>query len=106
MKKQKNICRMIFFMALTSFSFFSLSAQTQGLVFEPNRPVGEAQGIYPGRVVMARDARIAKWDGTTGRWWDEGNIDQVALDRLYDKSICELAGTKDSKSAWKRIFKY
>lgn len=89
---------------VSSFSFL-IYAQ-EGLAFEPNRPVGEPKGIYPGRVVMARDAGIAKWDGQTGHWWDEGNIDQAALDRLYDNSVCKLAGTKDPESAWKKIFKY
>lgn len=78
----------------------------QGLVCEPNRPMGEAKGIFPGRVVMARDPEIARWNGRDGHWWDDGNIDLKALERLYEKSICNVAGTKDAKAAWRKIFRY
>lgn len=82
------------------------SAFAQGLSYVPNQPIGEGKGIFPGRVVWAMDPEVTKWDGRTGRWWDEGNIDQAMLENMYEKSICALAGTKDIKKAWEKIFKY
>lgn len=69
-------------------SFFALllgaSAFAQGLSVTPNQPVGEGKGIFPGRVVWAMDSGVSKWDDTTGRWWDDGNIDQAILENMYE----------------------
>lgn len=81
-------------------------AQAQSLNFQPNEPIGEAKGIFPGRVTWVRDAGVALWNGKDGRWWDEGNIDQSRLEAMYDKSLCALTGQKDVKKAWKEIFRY
>lgn len=81
-------------------------AQAPQLHFESNKPIGEAKGIYPGRVTWIRDAAVARWNGKDGRWWDEGNIDQERLNTMYDKSLCALAGAKSPQKAWNKIFKY
>ena len=36
-----------------------------------NNPMGEGQGIFPGRVVWVQDFAATKWDGQTGNWWEE-----------------------------------
>ena len=59
--------------------------------FSANEPIGKAKGICPGRVTLAHDPKVAKWDGVNEHWWDEGQIDQERLDRMYDLSICSLA---------------
>lgn len=84
----------------------NINASAQELHFTSNQPVGEAKGIYPGRVTWIRDAEVARWNGMDGHWWDEGNIDQERLEHMYDKSVCALTGDKTPKSAWKSIFKY
>lgn len=86
--------------------FLVISALAQGLSVTPNQPIGEGKGIFPGRVVWAMDPEVAKWDGTTGRWWDEGNIDMALLGNMYEKSICALAGSDNVSKAWDKIFKY
>lgn len=85
---------------------FVISAFSQGLSVNPNQPVGEGKGIFPGRVVWAMDSEVSKWDGTTGRWWDDGNIDMAILESMYEKSICTLVGAANAKEAWKKIFRY
>lgn len=74
--------------------------------FTPNSPVGEGKGIYPGRVTFIRDKNVSLWDGLTGHWWDEQNIDMEILNRMYDQSLCGLTGSKSVKEAWKKIFTY
>lgn len=92
---------------LSLFSIaFGVSAFSQGLSLMPNQPIGEGKGIFPGRVVWAMDSEVSKWDGSTGRWWDDGNIDQDILENMYDKSICTLVGADHVKEAWEKISKY
>lgn len=52
------------------------------------------------------DSEVTKWNGTTGRWWDEGNIDPTLLENMYENSICALAGSDDLRKAWDKIFHY
>lgn len=97
-------------MKRTVLSLFALflvtSVLAQGLSVTPNHPVGEGKGIFPGRVIWAMDSEVTKWDGTTGRWWDEGNIDLTLLENMYENSICALAGSDDIRKAWDKIFHY
>ena len=69
-----------------------------------NTPIGTARGIFPGRVTFIRDARAAKWDGMTGRWWDEGNIDESALAEMISKSLKSVTGASTDSGAWKKLF--
>jgi len=73
---------------------------------KPNAPIGKARGIFPGRVTWLRDVRATLWDGKTGRWWDEGNIDQAVLDGMFSKSLQALSGAKSDTEAWDRIIRY
>lgn len=74
--------------------------------FTPNQFVGEGKGVCPGRVTFVRDTTAALWDGEHGHWWDDGNISQEALDRMYERSICTLADAANSSRAWQRLFKH
>lgn len=84
----------------------ALPMWSQGLSATPNKPLGEGKGMYPGRVVWIHEPDVAKWDGQTGRWWDDGNIDQTVLENMFDKSIAALIGTKNLKKGWDKIFRY
>ena len=61
----------------------------------PNRPFGEAKGIFPGRVTWVRDVRATPWDGKTGKWWEEKNINQSVLDQMMARSLCGLTGAAE-----------
>lgn len=92
---------------LSLFALFLVTyALAQGLSATPNQPIGEGKGIFPGRVVWTMDPEVSKWDGYTGKWWDEGNIDLPLLENMYEKSICALAGSDNVRKAWEKIFKY
>ena len=72
----------------------------------PNQPMGEGKGIRPGRVTLIRDTSVAQWDGLHGHWWDEGNIQQDNLDKMFAQSLCALTNEKNCPQAWKSLFRY
>ena len=73
----------------------------------PNRPIGVAKGIFPGRVVWIRDTNATPWTGTTGNWWADGTgINQAAVDRMLSRSLRTLAGATTDAEAWDKIFRY
>ena len=71
-----------------------------------NQPLGEARGLFPGRVTWIRDARVTRWDGSTGKWWDPGAIDETVLAGMYSKSLRALTGADTDAEAWDRLFRH
>ncbi len=72
----------------------------------PNSPIGQAKGIFPGRVVWFHDPAATNWDGSTGNWWDEGNTDQDVVDCMVSKSIQTLTGQSNNTEAWDALFRH
>ena len=72
----------------------------------PNRPIGVAKGIHPGRVVWIRDPDATSWDASTGRWWDDDNTNQEIVDCMVRKSIRALTGKLDDIQAWYALFRH
>ncbi len=72
----------------------------------PNCPIGVARGIFPGRVTWIRDTNATPWNGSSGRWWQPGNINQPALNRMVSRSLRGLTGTDNDEAAWNPIFHY
>ncbi len=72
----------------------------------PNSPIGVARGIFPGRVTWMRDTNATPWNGSTGNWWQPGNINQPALNRMVSRSLRGLTGADNDEAAWNSIFHY
>ena len=72
----------------------------------PNAPLGDAKGIFPGRVTWIRDSRATPWDGKTGKWWEPGSIDETVLAAMYSKSLCALTGATTDAEAWDKLFRH
>lgn len=72
----------------------------------PNTPLGDAKGIFPGRVTWIRDLRATPWDGKTGKWWDENNIDQTVLDGMFARSVKALTSDSAESGAWTKLFRH
>ena len=76
----------------------------------PNRPVGVARGIFPGRVVWARDPQATKWAGhwkqKADQWWLDENTDQGRVDNLLASTLLRLTGKTNCPEAWRAIFEY
>jgi hypothetical protein len=72
--------------------------------FEPNKPVGVAQGIFPGRVVWARDP-----DATNKFYsapsYNISNNDSAIINRMTQETIRSLTGKQDLGEAWDLLFK-
>lgn len=75
-----------------------------------NQPIGDAKGIFPGRVVMSRDPKATKWAGrwnlNEDQWWLNKNTDIVRVGNMLSITLQELTGSKTTKKAWQKIFAY
>lgn len=75
-----------------------------------NQPIGEAKGIFPGRVVMMRDPKAAHWAGNwkekSDQWWLDKNTDKERVSALLSSTLQKLTGTKNDKASWAKIFSY
>lgn len=74
----------------------------------PNQPIGEAKGIFPGRVLWMYDPRVAQWDGDTKGtgWLDDKSTDPVRADQMLCKSLRLLTGVKSDAEAWAALFRH
>ncbi|HWQ91431.1 MAG TPA: DUF362 domain-containing protein [Clostridia bacterium] len=72
----------------------------------PNSPMGVGKGIYPGRVVWVHDPSATKWDGVTGRWWEDRNLDPQAVDKMLSHALRSLTGQQDDAAAWDALFRF
>ena len=75
-----------------------------------NSPIGTARGIYPGRVVWARDPAATKWAGRwqlkDDQWWTDANTDQHRVEGMLSETLRNLAGTSTDEASWQAIFRY
>ncbi len=74
----------------------------------PNQPIGQAQGIFPGRVVWIHDAQVARWDGNTdhGGWFEDKFTDPVLADQMLGRALRSLAGGKTDTDVWSALFRH
>ncbi len=75
-----------------------------------NQPVGEAKGLFPGRVVWVHDENATNeyyvpTKGSNDFWYDDINVDEEVVKEMLSTSIKKYAGTEDIKAAWDAIFK-
>jgi hypothetical protein len=89
-----------------SFHPYPSSAAVPGYSSEgPNKPVGTAKGLFPGRVVWVRDSAATRWNGSSGNWWTDANTDQAAVDRMMSRMLQTYANATSDSAAWAAIFK-
>jgi len=79
---------------------------------EPNQPMGEAKGIFPGRVVWVYDPDATNencqpWSPNyDDGWFLDKNNNQEVIDSMLSRGIRELTGTGTDSQAWDEIFKF
>jgi uncharacterized protein (DUF362 family) len=75
-----------------------------------NLPMGEARGIFPGRVVWAHDPLAAHWNGqidsSKDQWWMDSSTNQARVDAMVSNTLLNLTGAATEEEAWKKIFAY
>jgi hypothetical protein len=74
-----------------------------------NKPIGDAKGIFPGRVVWAHDANATNENCTNSNddfWFMDKNTNQSVVSNMVSKSIQQLTGATSDAVAWDSIFHY
>jgi len=74
--------------------------------YKANNPMGEAKGIFPGRVAWGHNPNIASWDGKTGFWWDDKYNNQQETDKLLSQTLFTLTNQDTEKKAWNELFTF
>lgn len=69
----------------------------------PNSPMGEAKGIFPGRVVWAYNTEATSWNGS-GSYTDDRYTNQTVVNDMVSKSLRDLTGTTSDAAAWDALF--
>jgi hypothetical protein len=74
---------------------------------EPLKPIGEAKGIHPGRVVWVHDPQALAWKGEgDGHWYEADHSPQARIDLIMERALTSLTGEKTVASAWDRLFRH
>jgi len=75
---------------------------------ELHGPIGEARGIYPGRVVWVWDPDATDWDGYASpeHWYDYDHTNLAVVEKMVSQAIRQLAGESTDAVAWDAIFRY
>ena len=69
-----------------------------------NAPVGEAKGIFPGRVVWVHNPGVSNWDGATGLWFEDRWNSQEKAVKMVSDALHSLTGVTNEKKAWNNLF--
>jgi uncharacterized protein (DUF362 family) len=73
----------------------------------PHGPIGDGQGIYPGRVVWVHDPQATDWKGPgDGRWYEAAHTKQDRVDEMLRRATCELTGQPAVVKAWDKLFRH
>jgi len=82
---------------------------TADAVVNPNEPIGEAKGIFPGRVVWVHNPDATNENftpSTSSGYFDQVNNNQAVIDRMVSTAIQELTGQETDSAAWRAIFEF
>ena len=75
-----------------------------------NQPMGEAKGIFPGRVVWVHESDAVKQDCVVNAaghgWFLSENNNQTAIDGMVSIALRNLTGQNGDHQAWDAIFRY
>ncbi len=86
--------------------------------FPPNEPIGNAQGLFPGRVVWMWNANATNEsctntsnnngmiDAGDDAWFMVHNTNLAVIDSMIHKSLLAVSGAETDASAWDLIFRY
>lgn len=75
-----------------------------------NEPIGEAKGLYPGRVVWAHNPDVVDQtydvdNAGSHPWYSNQRVDQGIAIQMLNQAIREYAEADNSAEAWDKIFK-
>jgi hypothetical protein len=71
------------------------------------KPIGEAKGIHPGRVVWVHDPKVTDWTGPgDGRWYENDRTKQERVDAMMAQAVGGLTGEPSVAKAWDKLFRH
>jgi len=71
------------------------------------KPIGQGQGIHPGRVVWVQDPKVLDWKGPgDGHWWEGDHVKQDRVDAMMARAVCDLTGEPTVAEAWAKLFRH
>ncbi|GAH93838.1 unnamed protein product, partial [marine sediment metagenome] len=71
-----------------------------------NSPIGNAKGIYPGRVAWIHDADATNWNGSgPPYWYADTCTDQTVVNEMLSDALQTLTGRDNDADAWDAIFR-
>lgn len=113
-----SICLIAGFLMINASSVNEAYANFPKITQPANAPMGEAKGIFPGRVVWIHNpdatnencTMLPNFDGTADEnddgWFLNKNNDQDVIDDMLNKAVREITGELEISSAWDKIFKF
>ena len=92
-------------------SFVVINLPAPQLAADPapaHPPLGEAKGIFPGRVVWVHAPEATDWAGmgSGDRWYRAFQTDQSVVEEMLSKAVHSVAGQSNATAAWEAIFRY
>lgn len=107
MKSQSFSCSLLSTAAWTITALSLLGADPAADEPERLKPIGQAQGIHPGRVVWVHDPQVLDWKGPgDGHWYEANHTKQDRVDEMMSRAIRELTGEPTVAQAWDRLFRH
>jgi hypothetical protein len=74
----------------------------------PNQPLGQPQGVFPGRVAWIHNPDVARWDGNpaSGGWYEDKFTDPALAAQMLSQSLRRLTGADSDADAWTALFRH
>ena len=85
--------------------YFAILSPNLFTLENANKPIGNAKGINPGRVVWVYDENATSFNGSGSYWKDEYN-DQTLINNMISLAIKSISGESNDSASWDKIFKY
>jgi len=97
-------------------AFLTISIDSQQAIGDfvpsdpPNSPIGDAKGIFPGRVVWVHDPNATYWNPAWNSrgdifYWDDDHTSQAAVEQMLSKGIRWLSGRTTDEDAWDALLR-
>ncbi len=100
--------------AFTGRAEKAVAANTKGTVFDdplgPNKPIGDAKGVIPGRVVWIHNPDATNENCLNTKvseaYFAEKNCDQNVVDIMFSSALKKLTDKTTEAEAWDAVFRY
>lgn len=110
-------CLILLSVGIGMFAFLRTNDQARAMTADsfndplgPNNPIGEAKGIFPGRVVWVHHPDATNENCTNSShsdaYWLSSNTDQEIVDQMFSEALKSVTGKESDAEAWDAVFKY